>query len=157
MLPPLPVDILHVLLLNMAAIQEHGAAEVSRSRGADNLAPETLFHQVGDISRVIDVGVRQHHGLNAGGIKEEIPVPLAGLLTLALIEAAIEEEAFAVHRDQMLRTGYRLDGAVKTDLHQVTSTVILSEPTPSMGAEDVLGSGSGPAPELKAAYQALGI
>ena len=44
MLPPLPVDILHVLLLNMAAIEEHGAAEVSRRRGADNLAPETLLH-----------------------------------------------------------------------------------------------------------------
>jgi hypothetical protein len=121
MLPPLPVDILHVLLLNMAAVQEHGAAEVSRSRGADNLAPETLFHQVGDISRVVNVGVRQHHGVNAGGIKEKIPVPLAGFLTLALIQAAIQEEAFTAHRNQMLRTGYRLDGAMKTDLHEVTS------------------------------------
>ena len=81
----------------MAAIEEHGAAEVSRSRGADNLAPETLLHQVREITRVINVGVRQHHGINAGGIKEEIPVPLAGLLALALIQAAIEEEAFAVH------------------------------------------------------------
>ena len=58
MLPPLPVDILHVLLLNVAAIQEHGAAEVSRGRGADNLAPEPLFHQVGEIARMINVGVR---------------------------------------------------------------------------------------------------
>ena len=78
MLPPLPVDILHVLLLNMAAVEEHGAAEVSRRRGADNLAPETLFHQVRQITRMINVGVRQHHGINAGGIKEEIPVPVCG-------------------------------------------------------------------------------
>ena len=81
----------------MAAIQEHGAAEVGRRRGADNLAPETLFHQVGEITRVINVGVRQHHGLNVGGIKGKIPVPLPGLLALALIQAAIQEEAFAVH------------------------------------------------------------
>jgi hypothetical protein len=106
----------------MAAIEEHGAAEVSRSRGADNLAPETSFHQVGEISRVINVGVRQHYGVNTGGIIEKILVSPAGLLTLALIQATIEEEAFAVHRNQMLRTGYRLDGAVKTDLHQVTSS-----------------------------------
>jgi hypothetical protein len=71
---------------------------------------------------VINVGVRQHHGVNAAGIKGEIPVPTAGLVAFTLIQAAIEEEAFAIYADQMLRTGYRLDCSVKTDLHQVTSS-----------------------------------
>jgi len=66
--------------------------------------------------------VRQDHSINAAGLKGEIPVPDAGLVALALVEAAIKEEALAAHADQMLRTGHRLGRAVKTDLHQVTSS-----------------------------------
>jgi hypothetical protein len=83
---------------------------------------------------VINVGVRKYHGINAGGIKEKIPVPSAGLLAFTLIQAAIEEETLAVHADQMLRTGYCLGCAVKTDLHQVTSSRSWIEPPPLNGA-----------------------
>jgi hypothetical protein len=108
---------------------------------------------------VIDVGVRQHYGVNAGGIKEKIPVPAAGLVALALIQAAIEEEALAPHADQMLRTGYGLDGSVKTNLHQVTSRGYFGCTNPATGsaADFRLPEAHILPPELKAAHQALGI
>jgi hypothetical protein len=81
-----------------------------------------LFHQIGEIPGMINVGVGQHHGLNAGGIKAETPVPLAGFVAFPLKQAAIQEEAFAAQSDQMLRSGYRLDCSMKTDLHQFTSS-----------------------------------
>jgi len=86
----------------MAAIEEHSAAEVNRSGGAKNPPPETSFHQVGDITRVIDMGMRQDHNVNTRGLKREVPVPSAGLLPLPLIQAAVEKNLGPVYRDQML-------------------------------------------------------
>ncbi len=102
MLSPLLIDVLHVLLLNMAAIEEHGAAQVSRSRGADNPASEALLHQVRDIARMINMGVGQHHDVDGRGREGEFPVPPPGFLAFALVQAAVEKNALTVPREQML-------------------------------------------------------
>ena len=65
----MPVDVFHVFLLDMAAVREHIAAQVRRGLGADNLAPETMFHQVGDIARMVDMGVRQDHHIHRPAAK----------------------------------------------------------------------------------------
>jgi len=86
----------------MAAIEEHSAAEVNRSGGAKNPPPETSLHQVGDITRVIDMGMRQDYSINCRGFEGELPVPSSGLLPLPLIQAAVEKNLGPVYSDQML-------------------------------------------------------
>ncbi len=57
--------------------------------------------------------MRQHHGLDTGGVKGKIPVSSPGFVTLALIQAAVEEQALSVDPEQMLGAGYRLAAPLK--------------------------------------------
>jgi len=51
------VDVLNVLLLDMAAVHEHEGAKVARRQRAPNVAVVAVFCQIGKIAAVIDVGV----------------------------------------------------------------------------------------------------
>ena len=120
----MPVDVFHVFLLDMAAVREHIAAQVRRGLGADHLAPETMFHQVGDIARMVDMGVRQDHHIHQPGREGQFPVAPPGLVALAFIEAAVQENPLLIHRDQMLGTGDRLGCPEKGNFHLGTSNLI---------------------------------
>ena len=45
---------------------------------------------------MIDVGMRQDHGVHIAGLEREVQVPLVGVSPPALIEAAVEQQLVAV-------------------------------------------------------------
>lgn len=120
----LPVDVLHVFFLDMAAVREHGPAEVQGGRGAEDLAPETPLQQVGNIAGVVDMGVRQHHGVHGGGLKGQFPVAPPRLIPLALIEAAFQQDFLPIPVKQVLGTGDRLGRSPKSDAHAGPQEII---------------------------------
>ncbi len=82
---PFPVKIFNVILLNFSAVAEHKGAEVPGSIGANNVALKATFDEVGNITAVIDVSMREDEGINFGRIIRQVLV--AGI---ALFPAALE-------------------------------------------------------------------
>ena len=114
------VDVGHVHFLDMAAVQEHGIAEVGGGRGAQDPPPKALAHQVGDIAGVVDVGVGQHQDIDGRRVVRKIPVDSPGLFPLPLKETAFQQNLLPVQLQQVLGAGDGLDCPVKGDVHGVS-------------------------------------
>ena len=80
-------------------------------------SPVPLLDQVGQVAAVVDVSVRQQHRVDFRGIEVEIAVAFVSFLTPALEQAAFQQQSVTVHPQQVLRAGYGLGRAVKSDFH----------------------------------------
>jgi hypothetical protein len=66
---------------------------------------------------VIDVGVRKHHRRNVFAREREVPVALGGLVSAALILAAIQQIAIVADSQLMHRAGDHLGRAPEREFH----------------------------------------
>jgi hypothetical protein len=93
-------------------------AEVARGESGKDISTKPLAAKVGQIPRVIDVRVGEHYGVNARGIKErKAAIHLIRISAMTLIEATIEQNALAIHIEQMLGSCGRSRGSAKSDFH----------------------------------------
>ncbi|GMV51766.1 MAG: hypothetical protein AMXMBFR67_33090 [Nitrospira sp.] len=62
---------------------------------------------------MVDVGMGQQHGVDRAGIEAEKSVLSIRLLSMALEEAAVQQDTMTGHFQQMTTAGDGPDGAVK--------------------------------------------
>ncbi len=75
------------------------AGQAGGRRGGMHLTSKALLDQVGEISRVVNVGVGQDHGIDVFWGKWKFGVALNHFLTSALEEAAIQEDLGSIDRN----------------------------------------------------------
>ena len=93
--------------LQVRRIGQHDRAQVAGARRAEDPAAKTLRDEPREVTAVIEVGMRQYHGIDARGVDgKRRPVPLPQLLE-PLKQPAVHEDAMASEIDQMLRAGDR--------------------------------------------------
>ncbi len=78
--------------LDVPAVGEHGRAEIPRRIGRYDPSLESLFHEVGDVPAVIDMGVREDAGVDLCRHKVECRVPLEEILPPSLEQAAVDDD-----------------------------------------------------------------
>lgn len=101
------IDEFYVLFLDKSAVQEHHCRQVSGCRRAKDIAFKTIPDEAGDAARVIDVRVGKNQAIDALAPAKPAAVFLEGFLSLALKQATIEHDGFAVNFEQMLRAGLK--------------------------------------------------
>ncbi len=111
------VDILNILLLDVAAVHEHKGAEVARGKRAPDVAAIALFRQIGNIPAVVDVGVAQDHCIDRRRVERKIEVALVGFGAPPLEETTFEQHAPIVDLNQVHRTGHFSSRTQKSDPH----------------------------------------
>jgi hypothetical protein len=80
-----------ILLLDVPAVGQHDLAQRRRVRGGEHVAPESAAHQRGQVARMIQMRVTQHHRIDGGRVHAQ-PVPVAQpQLLQALEETAIHQ------------------------------------------------------------------
>ncbi len=94
-----------VFLLDMRSIAEHGIAEIDGRRRGEDGTIEAVLYQGRQVSAMVDVRVREHHGRHAGGIHGQVPVLAVGIFAPPLRQAAIEQVALAVYIQLVQGTG----------------------------------------------------
>lgn len=67
---------------------------------------------------MIDMRVRQNHGIQIAGIAEELLVLLTRFRAMPLKQAAIEKNTKLAAFDEVLAAGHFLGGTMKCDLHE---------------------------------------
>ena len=115
--PPFLVQIADILLLDAGAVFQHRCTQITRSVSGVDVALEPLSHQIGDVARVIDVGVREHHHVDIFGIEGEIQVAFIAELALALVKTAIQQDFGVVDFQQVHGAGDGAGRAPKCDFH----------------------------------------
>ena len=75
---------------------------------------------------MVHVRVGEHDGIHLRGQGRQIPVDLVRLRASALVEAAIKEDAAAIHLQLVQRSGYGLGGAAEGKSHRLYSITSLS-------------------------------
>ena len=66
---------------------------------------------------MIDVGVREDHGIHRLHRKRKMAVPLLSLLAVALVHAAIQQVTLAVRIELVHGAGDRLSGSPESEFH----------------------------------------
>src|SRR4051812_30951482 len=85
-----PVGPLRILFLEATGVREEDLEQIDGAAGAVDRSAEALLHQEREISAVIDMGVREHHGIEIVRKEGRVgPVPLAQGLE-SLEQAAVE-------------------------------------------------------------------
>jgi hypothetical protein len=77
-----------------------------------------FFHQAGQVPAVVDVRVGEHHGIDGGAGKGQMPVLRVGILAPALVQTAIEEKSLAAGFEQVHGAGDGAGRAPEGELHQ---------------------------------------
>ena len=109
------VGVAGLFFLEVRRIGQHDRAQVARARRAEDPAAKSLRDEPREVAAVIEVGMRQHHGVDARGVdRKRRPVPLPQLLE-PLKQPAVHEHAMAAEIDQMLRAGDRTRRAQKRE------------------------------------------
>ncbi|HEV2440477.1 MAG TPA: hypothetical protein VGX97_10490 [bacterium] len=102
------VDVAGVLMLDLGAVLEHELGEITGRPRAVDRAAEAAAHEGRQVAAVVQVGVGEHHGVDARRVEREAAVDAGGLLAASLEQSAVEEEARPARLDQVHRAG---DGA----------------------------------------------
>jgi len=63
------------------------------------------------------VCVRQHHGIDLGGVEGQVAVALECNLALALVESAVQQQVAPIDAKEVHRAGHRAGGAPELDVH----------------------------------------
>ena len=94
-----------VVLLNPSGIRQDERAEIPRAGSAEDTPAKAAGDEPGQVSAVVKMRVREHHGIDAVGIdRQRRPVSLAQLFG-ALEQTAVHENVTAARFEQMLRPG----------------------------------------------------
>ena len=83
------VHVLEVAHLQEAAVAQHHVDEVDRGRARIDLAAEPAPHELRQVARMVDVGVREDHRVDGRGVHRHVPVPLERLFAVPLVEPAV--------------------------------------------------------------------
>lgn len=105
---------LSVGLLNVGGIQQHDVHEVSRHTGGEDAALKALLHQHGDPAGMVDMGVGDEHEVDAAGMEGQ---GFVVYLVPSLLQAAVDQDVFAVDLQTVTAAGHALVSAVKVQLH----------------------------------------
>ena len=98
----------------MGGVQQHDVHEVGRHTGGEDAALEALLHQHGHPAGVVDMGVGNQHKVNAAGMEGQRTVIH---LVPSLLQAAVDQDIFAVDLQTVTAAGHALVSAVKAQLH----------------------------------------
>lgn len=112
-----PVGVGEVGFLDAGGIREHDLAEVAGGRGGVDISAVAPAGEVGEIARVVDVGVAEDDGVELGGFEGEVFVDVVGFFAVALVESAVQQDAFAVDFDEVAGSGGGAGGTVEGDVH----------------------------------------
>ena len=117
---PAPVRVPRFLLLQVPAVGEQQPGELARRLRAHDPSHHALGAQARKKAGMIDVGVRQDHGVELSR-RPRFPISQAQLLA-ALEQARVDQDAFARRRgEEVARSGDGLGGAKESDRgHRVT-------------------------------------
>jgi hypothetical protein len=89
------------LVLQVSGVQHDQPGELAGGAGRDDLAAKPALGQQRQAPAMIEVGVRQQHDIDAGGIEAEVAGVFLGELAAALKEAAIDQDAPTGAFDEM--------------------------------------------------------
>ena len=102
-----------VFFLDVRGIRQHERAEIAGARGAEDAAAKTSGHEAGQIAAVVEVRMREDHGVDPGRIdRQRGPVAQAQLFE-PLEEPAVDEHAVIAQVEQVLGAGDGARGAEK--------------------------------------------
>ena len=68
---------------------------------------------------MVDVGMREHHGIDCARLIRQLLVDPIGVVAPALIQAAIQQQTLARGGDEVLRSGDSAGSAPECDIHLV--------------------------------------
>lgn len=91
-----------VAFMNVRGIWQHDAAQIARGWCGKDVAFETAFAEMRQIAAVVDVRMREHHHIDFFRIEREVAIALHGLVAMALIKTAIQQNALSVDFDEVL-------------------------------------------------------
>jgi len=101
---------LGVGLLNVGGVQQHDVHEVGRHTGGEDAALEALLHQHGHPAGMVDMGVGDEHEVDAAGMEGQ---GFVVYLVPSLLQAAVDQDVFAVDLQTVTAAGHALVSAVK--------------------------------------------
>ena len=102
-----------ILFLQMAGIRQHERTQVRRPFGAIDRSAETVGDEPWQQAGVIDVRVREKHGVERCGMHwKRAPVPPPQRLE-SLEQAAVDQHSFPIGLEKVFGTGHRSRGAEK--------------------------------------------
>ena len=107
-----------VLFLNMRRVQEHDGAQIARGARAMNRSAITLFHEIGQVARVVNVRVAQYHRINLPRVKWKRTIPLRSLFAMTLKQAAFQQQPPAIDFQQIHRARGGARRAEEVDFHR---------------------------------------
>jgi hypothetical protein len=85
----------------VSGIEHHQPGEFAGSARCDDFAAKSAFGQERQPPSMIEMGVRQQHKIDAGGIETKVAGVFFGKLAAALIESAVDQKAPAGALDEM--------------------------------------------------------
>ena len=121
------IEELGVLLLNVGGVAQHPIAQVDGSRRGVNGAMEPVLYEGGEVAAVIDVGVREHDGVDRSGVEGQVSVLGVGIAAPALVQPAIEQVSLAPGIHQMLGTGHFSRRTAEREFHSSLETQMVAQ------------------------------
>lgn len=106
-----------IFLLNMRTVQQHNVSDILSCRGAEDLAPKPGLVKTGEIAAVIGMSVRQENAAQVRGTAQELFILMPGFCSMALKQAAIQQDSQRVGFNQMLAACDFTSGPQKRDFH----------------------------------------
>jgi hypothetical protein len=107
----------------MPGVGQEDAAKLARRRGADDLALEAVLDQQRQVSRMIEMRMREEDLLYAGRVDRQLR-PIAQPERLeALKQAAVDEQAATFPFEQIFRARHCACGAKEGEFHRHGRTI----------------------------------
>ncbi len=76
-------------MLNFGAVAQHDGAQITGGVGANNVALEATFDQVGNVAAVVDVGMGQNQDVYFAGIVGQFLVARIAFFARTLVQATV--------------------------------------------------------------------
>ena len=108
---------LRELLLELGGVEQDETRELGRGRGAQDRAAEALADEERQQAAMVEVGVREHHGVERRGIDAQRHAVADRIGRPALEHPAIDEDPGAAGIDEVTRAGDGACPAEEGELH----------------------------------------
>jgi len=112
------VEELGVLLLDMGGVAQHPVAEIDGGRSGEDGARKAVLDQGGEVAGMVDVSMRENHGIDGGSRERKIAILAVGVFAAALVHPAIEKKAPAAGFDQVHGAGDLAGRTPESKLHK---------------------------------------
>ncbi len=90
------INIFGIFFVDVPGIAQHDAGQISRGRGGVDGIVIALFHQVGQITGVIDVRVRKDQRVDFAGIKGKGCVAFVKITPAPLEDTAFQKQLLTI-------------------------------------------------------------